>query len=177
MTILAYGIFLLSEIIRNRRYFLAVSYTVFSVLIAFYLGFFNFTVPFSNYTLPEPSLYVMLFIFSCPILMFLLLFTKLKTRFDIFFILLILITPFTQGGRGLPFMHIFLAPYVLSGYKNVRKLLPSVEIVDYVFALMILLWFCYFFGYMAHNMTLEFVFRGLDVNKLGELGFYIPLSH
>jgi hypothetical protein len=175
MTLLVYGILFLFEILRAKEYRVAIAYAIISFMCIIYYGLLSFTTIFSSYTLPEPSLYIMLFVFSCPFFIPILFFTKLNMRFNIFFILLLIITPFTQGGRGLPFMHMFLAPYVLSGYKNVRKLLPPIKIIDYVFAIMVLLWFGYFFSYMAHNMTLEFVFRGLDALKLRELGFYIPL--
>lgn len=177
MVSLAYGILFLSEILRAKKYVFVVAYIIILLVCIIYFRLLGFITIFSSYTLPEPSLYIMLFVFSCPFFIPILFFTKLRTKFNIFFILLLIITPFTQGGRGLPFMHIFLAPYAFSGYMNVRKILPPIKIIDYVFAIMVLLWFGYFFSYMAHNMALEFVFRGLDAEKLTVLGFYISLSH
>lgn len=122
-------------------------------------GAYTILTFFSDYTGNEAGLYMMFYVYTCPLLIMFAVMSRTKTRLESFIFLLFVVTPFIQIGRGLPFAHIFLAYYALDGYHQLREHLGQL-FYPFTFAL-VFLWFEYFLGFIQGNMVKELVLRGL----------------
>jgi hypothetical protein len=115
---------------------------------------------FTNYMRNEPTLYMMFFVYTCPLLLLFVLSGFEYGRFSTFMLILLVVCPFIQLGRGMPFLQLFLAYYGGLGFRRLRTILP--RLFPVLCWILFYLWFDYFFGFMNNNMVKEFVLRGIN---------------
>ena len=142
---------------------------------AYFFGWLGYFTLFSNYPLPEPSLYKLLFVFSFP-LFYVFGWFGVRGRWDRCLLVCLFFTmPLLQIGRGMIFFHLFLVPLSFLGYEKLIGL--SDRRVFLFFFLLMLVWFGNYLMFQCQNMALEHFINGFDVKPLYESFRVAPFTN
>jgi hypothetical protein len=152
-----YVIFFLSSLLEKKKYRLLLILSILFFITLFFMNKLEL-ITFFDHRVNQPSIYQMFSILTCPILIpFFFLGLDKKHRFYTFTVVLFLLMPFVQIGRGLPYLHLF---FCFFAYKGLCKI--DDKYMKTFIALFILFSFANYFNMQLDYMYSEFVKRGLS---------------
>lgn len=157
-------IFILSELAYYKKYWIGL---VLSTILLCYSQFYDIVrfTRFYVHSVPEPSMYVNLAIFTFPITFIFLFNSPLKKfRYKYMIFLLLFIVPIIHLGRGLVYLSLFISPLTVIGFLEFKKQTKY----RYWFVLFILVlfifWLDYTWSFQVKNMLEQMSLRGMGEN-------------
>ena len=124
--------------------------------------------PFNEHMLPEPSPYMMLFLYTFPLL-WLLAYVNLGklNNMSFFFVTLSVSMPFITYGRGMFFAHIFLVAYAT---KTLYEWKISNRFLLAAFIVLLAFWYQNYYAYISQAMAVEATYREISLETLSHIG-------